>query len=1599
MALSSDASTQSIIDAISYSRCSTSTVSSLQQLLLGTNNEPTQSKGKENVRSRKLGILASHSTTTKTGAQSRNKLATNGTTTAKSDPPKILSLQERLALATDTINSTLKSLSQALKLKHAKIKSPTKSSNLTQNDLTAPKSISKTPSSTSQRALKSRSPNAKRRPSPVDESTESGSAEAILATAECCRIAFAYLRAHQKASSNTSPDFQLENGMLALIGKCLGHGLDAMALKELRVLKTRLDDYLGGTKENVKTKSMKSSAKSDQEKITTADLLKFEDLRGQDSVVPVIVGHQLSVLRVLAAQRSPRSIEAAYDALKLSAPSSPISLLLTQGKTLELRNKSARQLESLAQILFSLSPSVASADDGLASNQKVSVSPQSAFKMQCLALRTRIIWWQLAGHQLDVGKELWTPFSKCVAAFSRRTRMEPGMSYELVKTALEEIEDSLKGCVSSLQLPTSPQEPTTSQKAIYRSMSQLAQTAKLTDEAMKWTKAFRPLKESSNPPGAETAICTIRLAALGIHSENCESLLGNAVRCLSGNLKGDTSNLDSLLIEVTGLRKAVVKVLAEEIRVAKPDDLSSLGRLCCDAVFGCLRFLVRYLGHCPPPEAGLASVNRYQERVILTERVSKAFLESVMLCAKSRLQVNDLDFESLDDILRNCCQLISDLQDAISGDDDNAYAFHNNLHFPLVNISNLYWTSYMKQAKTPDAAKSAGIMSLRRSVAVLRCRTAIEKDKAAFGVKLERLAELFFCIGQSKDSLQTIEEAIKEHIEKGTLRSAAELSTTHSLAGIATSNSSISLLTKIIQQYEHLCAKCISDDGQIGFFDDHELLPEERGLLLEWQFSSMSQTLRKGRQLIPELRGRFQKITNLLLEIYTLRDHPIRRLRVVNAATLLQAEYPNIFDDSASKHFRSCLAPSKSLSRKDQDLEKYRNSLSAMLGASIALEKTPADLVQLEKSIVEWQVILDKCTSPAMLLDRIDDVDACIAQITLLADYLDMQGHFRLQVPSLHLLVKIYEMHPGTKPSDILQTNCKLALVYLRLGSSGKAGLLLAKIESLTSQQGVSTEAALRWYLAYAEYSLVIGNIDKCGETLNSAEALAKDAPELNDLAGSNGTIISRIKLTRLLADASYICSRFKLESGIVGEAFQFARNCVKLNQKAWVYMESRLPPSPPPTPVDTENGGDHLSLSVAGLSTGKLPIVASMTQDALRGPAFWSLVPSLLRGLNSLSQLFAHQGLLHESVHYAEQARKIADTVQSPAAVLSAAVSVADLWVRGGKVEDAQGHIDDAAEISKQLQICPAQVTLKTVEARIWRAKGKLEDEVRCYDDALKTIDQLSSLDIQNALERVGTDPDELVETLANLSLNVKPGKSVRGKKAPVKGPAKAVRRGNAAKAPSIPSDTTVDCTTWVNQRGKIFRSKALAFLLQKHSHNSAEVSNQADCLDVSQQGVVEYAVLQFRLLFKEASKQMASNLTFSALLESTIALPALAQPERRPSVNVDRQSILLSKTTRTAAKQYKKSALGKESAAKAVPAKSFASTLFAALDILAQIQSSSVQVSSASTMQELGRLLGSSAVLLSAAAHIFPRAAAHPLLVAYWLGQSCFLAHVLRR
>ncbi|KAF2427348.1 hypothetical protein EJ08DRAFT_615949 [Tothia fuscella] len=1572
---------------INDARASASTVVTIQLLLHSDNVKTFQDHlkepGKDVIRVKKSRGLATATGAVKKITGRGKKGAKEEAVIVQDESLKALSVQEKLILATETVNATLKSLSQSLKNqpKGNKTKSPSKPSS--NESITA--TVAQTPTAKSKRALKPTSPNVGRVQAPMEKATENSLLESIPATAECARIAFAYLRMHQKEGDNKSHDYQLENGMLALIGKCIGLGLLSIAVKELRIVKGRLDGYIGQTQINGNTKH----AAEGQEKDSYAGLLVFGRLPDHPSLISVVSSHQLHVLKIMAAHKKPALIEASVSHLQLSSPCSPINLLASQESTAESKIKAARQLESLAQILFSLCPSVATTDDSSANNARVSIAPDSAFQIQILAFRTRLIWWQLAGHEPAVEKELWAPFSKCLVTFSRRAVQESSANYSLAKESLTQLDTALSKFVKTAKTASATTEDSPSRKAVLRALSQLAQAAGEIVEAMEWMSSLPT--DNGNTSAAESASCTIRLATLGLRSNNGEKLLDDAIRALAGSLKGDSSTVDRLLADVMSLRKAASSLYVEHTTSKKMGELSSLGKLCCDTIFGCTRFLIRYLGQAPSTGVDSSSITRYYERVKLARKVLKSFLESTLHCVKSRVQRADLEFNKIELVLQDCCHLITELPNAEKSD-DNAYDFHQNLQFPLVTISSLYYILYQQQATAPGTSRSAGIKPLRRSIDMLRDRTAVEKDKGLFSVKLDRLADLYSSSGHPKEAHRALEASLREHVEAGHLHAAAEASASYSLAEIASGEGSASLMVRVLKQYEQIAIKFVSAEARgPGFFDDANLLREERGLLLEWQLGFASQTLNRSRNNDHELLDRIHKLTHLLLDIYTPEEYPIRRLRVVAVVSRIMAEHSALVDSSIIEQVDTLLKIAHvSPLGQDAGLQKYRLNLLAILRAGKALRSSPVDLKELEKALLDWQILIDSCNTTKALLDCIDDINSWVAQVSVLADYLHMQGIYNLLFPTLHLLAKVLELKPDRDTSDVLKAQCMLARVHLKLGYSGKAGRFLAKAEPILEQPYVHVEAALGFHLVYAEYLLEIGNIDKCGEALRKAQELGMYSEELRNLSGPASTLSTRTKVSRLMADACLVYSKYNLESGFSDDAFRFARDGVKLNQRVWMSLESKMAPTPAPTQAGTDTEMDSLSRSMGTLntSTSRPLVVSSMTHEALSGPAFWSLVPSLYRSYVHLSSVFAHHGMVSEAVHYAERAKKITTAVNSPPCMVEVATHIANLYLKTGNVDEAVKSLAEVSELVEGLKDSQEVVRYKLVVSSVCCVQVRFEEGLKCLEDAQVVLDRLLASDHVAGLQKIASGEDQLADTLATLSIQAKPPpKTPRGRKpAAPKAPARTARKAPPPKAAAKSNEAVEECIPLLALTGEVLRAKTMAL----YPHQTNGTATQA-LLKIQQfahpRAIIENAVLKARLLLSAMEEQLASNLTFSALLESTIALPALCHTEKVSSIDIASVVSPVAPIRKAPTKTPKKATSRNAVTGREVAVQNFAATLQEARDVLSMVKSQVLRVASTSTIHKLFGLLGSNSVLLSAAGHIHPKGMMHPLQAAFYL------------
>jgi separase len=353
--------------------------------------------------------------------------------------------------------------------------------------------------------------------------------------------------------------------MLALSGKLLAHGLDSSAIKELRIVKGRLE-AVG-----------KAKTSSSQEKETLATLLHVKiDVTKYPAILPLVITYQSLVLRVIASSSKSATIEACAAFLELSEPTSPANLIKIHGEQSGDKDKTGRLLEALSSTVIGLCPSLSSKADQLANNRELSPAPEAVLRLQSIGLQIRQQWWALVQHQPNLEKELLDPTSRCISAFIRRTRKRRSIQ-QIYAAASQFCQDAVPDCESS---------DSKALLAIRRTLSSLAEETGQSTEVQKWSAALNKQSEGLESTHAQRISALVRQLST-LDSDAASLALPELINSLKDTVSGSPSDYECL---VDDLSRLLTKLPAD---CGKEDDLQQLGSL--SAAFA-LRFVRSYSG-------------------------------------------------------------------------------------------------------------------------------------------------------------------------------------------------------------------------------------------------------------------------------------------------------------------------------------------------------------------------------------------------------------------------------------------------------------------------------------------------------------------------------------------------------------------------------------------------------------------------------------------------------------------------------------------------------------------------------------------------------------------------------------------------------------------------------------------------------------------------------------------------------------------------------------------------------------------------------------------------------------------------------------------
>lgn len=1049
------ASLQAKVDAVkaavaSTSSCTPATVVTLKDLLLlESESQPSRPK-------------ATASRSTKAGATTKTK-GSAGRDTSPGSHGETLSVRERAALATHIINVTLKTLSEAAKPQPLPTPSKQAGDPREAAGMQSIRRSSSAPLSPVQPRALNRLAASSSVEANIAKSQSPAQSTGCLATVECARTAFSALRTIKGPAKPDETDFQLETGMSALAGKLLSLGMHDQSLKELRVLKRRLDSIITG--------KQSSSAKSGSESTTTtsaiADLLNFQAAVPKQSLVTV-TGYQMQVLKLVAATKKPSHIEAILPYLADSYASSPFNLLSILAKDgAKEAAKAARQMASISQLLLSLAPSISSQEDAVATEPRLSPSPRAAFELQSLAFRIQLEWWKLAGHQGKVDNDVLSPFSRCLRAYTRRQRSEDGSIYQRVSEAYDAIMQLIH--VQKYRPATSFNSPLAS---IHQNLGSIAQAERRYTEAHRW---FLEVKGSLTA-GQESSVlrCSVsaRLLAVALKKsqldQTVEPLLCEVIEGLDGSLSGTIAELNELLESLFLARRSVVGLLMTCLgpKAAESTVPEALIRYLKTFVLKYPRFVRRWTGLPPGKDAPPKQVLQFDQRRQLVAQSIGQTLDATLMVIKCDIQSESMEWHAIDDVLQHCVSLLECM--AASTLSTNKV---DNLGPYSVKVSSLYFLYFSQLKKKSSRSKDENkhlLQALHRSVDVVKNCTEAEKEKAQLSTKLEVFADICKSFGRSEEAVQALRAICSNMAEKGALSDVAEALSVQPPSTAWAINEKVSLMSRTLRSL----SKFDSSWNEWTF-----PLPEaERAAVLEHlmylNISGSSTPL-----------GLHDAGVAALLRLYTLDKYPLRRLRV-----LLHLCYQNLGEEDQlaqilplAEETLECVetgdkAGDAALARFVPHLKAYCFSISAL----IRVDDTMSAL--LNQAIDSWKSMVGTCQTQDELLSLIDDPQGLLDHLRSLHQLAGLRGEARLQVAISELTIALSRVFVGSTEANgdgLVLSHSHLAAQYVQIGLYPQALQTLEEaLELISRYDGLSRQVQAEFYLSQAEYHTGIGEME-----------------------------------------------------------------------------------------------------------------------------------------------------------------------------------------------------------------------------------------------------------------------------------------------------------------------------------------------------------------------------------------------------------------------------------------------------------------------------------------------------------------------------------------
>ena len=1065
--------------AASTTACTLATVESLRSFLTN-NGSPIPQKCQQPRVPAKIAPpkkAASRATSVKAvGARARKQLDVAILELAAGDAD-IITAGERLALATEVANVTLKALTEAIKKplpQRKRTPLARSSSNASFNNGLDSRSQTPLQSISVNRMTASPGKHCHSRRSSSNASTKEA-LDGLRAQAECARIAYATLRSLYSTSELPKlPYLQLESGMSALITKLIVLGLDDLAVKELRILRRRLESQgdIPPRISGAPTEMVLENDRWDPKGESLPSMLRFRNHEAKGLLLTLTIASQLHVLKIIILRRDVSAVGLCLQHLGTDFPHSPVNLIRRQidPDAPGSQAKVARQLESFAQLLLNMCNLALSADNKIKQRTSESLLPEVTFQLQLLALQIRHMWWELSGHQCNVSQEMINPFSRYMTNFARNSKLEKKAKYDIAQSAMHlvsKLVQNVKGFQEEMFLDT------------YQSLAVLAQSACEHAEAVRWIGKSKKHARQCKVSQIQQCILACRSATLQFRATDSTSdaeILGtlqDAADTIGGDLQGGSAELDELLPEVACLRKGAFLVVQDSYRLS-PTNISVLAHTCRNIVLLCLKFMIRYVGNGPGLNENEKTAARRKQRKSLAARFAGPAVESVVALSNSTTCATPDTWKVLDAGLRDCLELLTRLA---GSDIEAASALKSSKKSTscFVSVSNAYWYRFLrlKQGVRDGEGREE---CLKRSIEILKDRPISDKIDGHLALKLEKRGQIFEALHKYRKAADVYEEALLLQIETGNLQEAAKAAAMSSLLHVFETAGDHGTLSRMLLAYPTTALKIARNEKQLDpIFDPKGLCDSESGILLEQQLGAIMLLISDRARSESTCRA-LDDVAKSLLSRYTSKNFPVRRLRVVVRLLGLSLTNPKVLRNETQDLILQDYEILDPNAHFDAELLPYVPHLLHSRNVLISLRDEIPNVELLGKALDYWSLAVREFLDWNSLHLQIYDYMDWLKQLDLLADYLEMKGLDLLRVSVLDTLVRVHDAEDSILHTALVTRLSALGTQYSRMGYPGQAILIFHKAQNHIKSSSITASVTLRWRLAYAECSLVNGD-------------------------------------------------------------------------------------------------------------------------------------------------------------------------------------------------------------------------------------------------------------------------------------------------------------------------------------------------------------------------------------------------------------------------------------------------------------------------------------------------------------------------------------------